>query len=378
MSGRIVLMGSGEIAPTMVATHRDALERTGAEEVVLLDTPYGFQENADELTAKIADFFETSLQMSTHVASLRSVRERPSAVERMLAAVRRARYVFAGPGSPSYAASVWEGTGLQDALAEMVASGGALVFSSAAALTVGIKTIPVYEIYKAGADPYWLEGMDLASRFGLPMTVVPHWNNSDGGTHDTSRCYIGERRLSELAGQLDHGILGIDEHTSVTIDLDARVLHVAGVSGATLRGDHHIDLEANESMPLEVAADLLSGRRVRAVRDSPSTAVPFARALEAGDVDQVIEAALGVEDRAAAGSDRSSLRSVIVELAEAARTGLTDPHEVVGGFVDALLELRERARGDGRYEESDFIRDRLVSLGVEVRDTKDGTEWSLL
>lgn len=377
MSGRLVLMGSGELAPTMVATHREALIASAADEVVVLDTPFGFQENADDLTARIVDHFETSLSATARVVSLRSTHDGPASIERMLAAVRRARFVFAGPGSPSYALAVWEQAGLAGALVEMISNGGVVVFSSAAALTAGIKTIPVYEIYKAGADPYWLDGMDLGSAFGLPMTVVPHWNNADGGTHDTSRCYIGQRRLALLAGQLDHGIVGIDEHTSVTIDFANRSLVIAGVSGATMLGMEDVKLEAGETISLERAGEILSTHRDEAAQERQQTAPKFVDALEAGDVDQVIEAALGVEAETAAGADRSALRSVIVELGEVARSGLADPRDAVRGFVETLLELRDRARTEGRYDESDLIRDRLAALGVEVRDTEEGTEWAL-
>jgi cysteinyl-tRNA synthetase len=45
--------------------------------------------------------------------------------------------------------------------------------------------------------------------------------------------------------------------------------------------------------------------------------------------------------------------------------------------VDALLEARSAARTGRRYQEADRLRDRLLVLGVEVRDTPDGTEWQL-
>ena len=46
---RVVLMGSGETAPAMVKTHRAVLESCPAGAAVMLDTPYGFQVNADDL-----------------------------------------------------------------------------------------------------------------------------------------------------------------------------------------------------------------------------------------------------------------------------------------------------------------------------------------
>ena len=53
---RVVIMGSGETAPTMVKPHREILARcTGP--AVMLDTTFGFQANADDLVAKTQAYF---------------------------------------------------------------------------------------------------------------------------------------------------------------------------------------------------------------------------------------------------------------------------------------------------------------------------------
>ena len=219
MMGRLVIMGSGELAPGLVATHRAGVEAAGADKVVLLDTPFGFQENVEQLTDRLVTFFATSLNLPSEVASLRNRRANDSERERFLAAIRRARYVFAGPGSPSYALDIWRDIGTAGALHSVRTDGGTVTFASAASLALGHTTIPVYEIYKVGAEPTWLEGLDLMADLGLPCSVVPHWNNAEGGNHDTSRCYIGERRLKTLENDLEVGILGVDEHTAAIIDL---------------------------------------------------------------------------------------------------------------------------------------------------------------
>jgi cysteinyl-tRNA synthetase len=74
---------------------------------------------------------------------------------------------------------------------------------------------------------------------------------------------------------------------------------------------------------------------------------------------------------------RASFRSLIVELGRVGEAGVRDPREVVGTFVEAMLELRTRARADRRFEEADWIRERLEGLGIEVRDSPDGSEWLL-
>jgi hypothetical protein len=42
VNGRLVIMGSGATAPTMVEVHRATLRAAGEGPSLLLDTPYGF------------------------------------------------------------------------------------------------------------------------------------------------------------------------------------------------------------------------------------------------------------------------------------------------------------------------------------------------
>jgi cyanophycinase-like exopeptidase len=378
VSGRIVIMGSGEATPTMVGTHRAALEAAAARGVVILDSPFGFQENAEQLTHRLAEYFETSLAVDAAVASLRTVDAEEIEVERFRQSIRDARMVFAGPGSPSYALSVWRAHEIGPLLADVVVRGGSLTLASAAALTAGTHTIPVYEIYKVGAPPHWLEGLDLLSLIGIRAAVVPHWNNSEGGNHDTSRCYIGQRRLSELEPELDVGIIGVDEHTAATFDAARGVLEVSGKGTVTLRGRSERVFQSGTAIGFDEVVELLGDRSVAPPTsdDGPANEAGFDRALSAGDVDGVIAEMLSVES--AINQDpalRAELRSMIVRLGDAAGRGLVDPREVVGGFVNLLLDLRRDARAASRYEDSDRIRDGLSQLGVEVRDTGDGQEW---
>jgi hypothetical protein len=381
VTGRIVVMGSGEVAPALVATHRSGIAAAGADRVTVLDTPFGFQENVDQLTAKLVDFFRASLQVEVEVASLRSPASSTLETEQFLAAIRRSRYVFAGPGSPSYALRVWRDRGVADALAEVIGGGGTVAFASAAALTLGMKTIPVYEIYKAGEQLHWLEGLGVTARFGLPVTVVPHWNNAEGGNHDTSRCYIGERRLRLLSAELEAGILGVDEHSAATIDLGAGCMRASGVGGVVLRGAAGGRIEPGGEMRLETAQALLAvppSDAAVAATPPAGAVIDLATALATGDADGAVEAVLTAEAQAAGDEEaRGPLRSMIVELGEAARLGIADPRVRIGPFVEALLELREAARADRRFEEADLIRDRLLAAGVEVRDTQGGVEWGL-
>ena len=108
----VVLMGSGETSPTMVKTHRQLMAQLGPSPVptVLLDTPFGFQANAADLTRRAQSYFRDSVGQPVEVAGFRSDSEVGTvAYEAMLSRLRQARYVFAGPGSPTYALRhLWE------------------------------------------------------------------------------------------------------------------------------------------------------------------------------------------------------------------------------------------------------------------------------
>ena len=205
MAGLLVVMGSGETAPTMVKPHRSIFERVGDRPAVLLDTPYGFQSNADDISTRAVGYFAASVGPQGRRGVVARRRRRPawpgSGRSRLLDA---AGWIFAGPG---LARPTRCGTGadtpVEAALVDVLARDGVVVLASAAALTLGSHTVPVYEIYKAGVDPRWEPGLDLVRQVtGLPAVVIPHYDNAEGGHHDTRFCYLGEDRLSTMETEL--------------------------------------------------------------------------------------------------------------------------------------------------------------------------------
>ncbi len=415
----LTLMGSGETAPTMVKVHREVVGRLGvAARAALLDTPYGFQENASELAQKAVQYFAESVVTELSVAGLtRIVGGDPVALERGFNLLRASTYVFAGPGSPTYALHQWTGSPLHTILADKLRTGGAVTFASAAALTLGRVTVPVYEIYKAGEEPHWLDGLDVLGSIGLPVALIPHYDNAEGGHHDTRFCYLGERRLRMLEAVLPEGhhVLGVDEHTAVILDLDADTAAVVGRGVVSVRhGGSTVTYPAGTVVPIDAlrfpgaAGTHAIGRPVTtpAVADPAATdseaatdaaslgatterlGAAFAESLAAGNGDGAVRAALDLEAAIHAWSAdtlqseeadeaRRMMRSMISRLGEAAGQGLADPRERVAPFVETLLELRGEVRKDKRYDLSDLIRDRLTTSGIEVRDTPSGPEWLL-
>src|SRR6267378_813984 len=236
----IALFGSGETSPVMTSVHQELVARVSHPNLnaILLDTPFGFQENANELAARITAYFREHVGCEITPVSFRhSGRVTALEVEQFLRSISCANYVFAGPGSPSYAIRHWRNHGVRDLLVEKVARGGCLAFASAAAIGLGAYALPVYEIYKVGDDPSWTEGLDVLGAIGVRCAVIPHYNNREGGTHDTRFCYMGEERLRRLEAMLpdDLLILGVDEYTACIIDVEAQSVTVRGRGGVTVR-----------------------------------------------------------------------------------------------------------------------------------------------
>ena len=412
--GVLVLMGSGETSPTMVTTHRRLAARLGpAPTAVILETPYGFQVNTDDISRLAREYFQRSVGLATVVAAEPDPSAGPG-VQRTADLVRCADWVFTGPGSPSYALERWAALHLGPALAERIRRGlGVTILASAAACTAGFAALPVYEIYKAGHPPHWLDGLDLLGELGLPVAVVPHYDNAEGGTYDTRFCYLGESRLSALAGLLpeDSAVLGIDEHTSVVIDLAGSEVQIWGRGTVTVRrGDTSTALASGSVFPLAHLRNLVQGMVGGDDTHSPGrVAIPgndgevevatlqqavadaqesFAAAEQACDAQAMIDAVLDLESTIAAwatdteedqGVDwaRNTLRDLVHRLGGPVARGLVEPGRTLRAVAGPLVELRAHFRDLGDYDPADRVRDLLCAAGVVLRDTDRDTLWQI-
>jgi hypothetical protein len=441
----LAIIGSGETSPTMVTVHRELVSRLGlaSPQAMVLATPYAFQENAADVSARTQRYFADSVGLRVRVAAGTSPNAHPGMAPplippdeedeaRQAAGIRAADWVFAGPGSPSYALAHWQAGPVAAGLRDRVLAGdGLTVLASAAAATAGRFTLPVYEIYKAGGAPRWLDGLDLLGSLGLTVALIPHYDNAEGGRYDTRHCYLGERRLAVMEQELgdDAAVLGVDEHTAMLIDLRTSDIEIRGRGGLTVRrsGDSVV-LPADTRVSVAELRDLIRGiRRVTGDGDTPGRTSPAgtagqhdtaaadaeAPALPVADAEpparplpeimaaaeRRFEAAAGTRDadvmvgvilelETAIGQweadmdedqgteqARAILRSLIGRLGQAAQDGLTDPRDRLRPAVEPLLELRATLRGAGNFTAADAIREALAAAGLDVSDTPEGTRW---
>ena len=341
--GTITLIGSGEMSRSMGKVHRQVMSRiTGPVKAVFIDTPAGFELNADQISSKATEYFRKYLQEELAVASFKAAASATEAeVKHALALLHQANFIFAGPGSPTYAVRNWKDTEVMQTVSKRLAAGAHVSLASAAAIAVGSHVLPVYEIFKVGEEPRWVGGLDLLKPYGLELAIIPHWNNSEGSGFDTRYCFVGEPRMRLLEPLLPDSatILGVDEYTACTIDLLAGKCRVVGAGQVTVRREEReVTFPDGETFDIETLGGeattkdwrpIVTDAPVQTQADSPVT-------TENTDGDR------------------------------------PDPSP----FIELLVEVRSILRANKEWDLSDRVRDRLAELGILLEDGEAETTWT--
>jgi cyanophycinase-like exopeptidase len=344
--GLIALMGSGETAPAgrkVMGTVLAAL--TEPRTVAVLDSPAGFQPNCQLVAEKVASFIRASL--GEYRPRLQVISTRHSALatpsgDATLQAIATSKFLFAGPGSPTYMIRELEGSPYWEAVRTAHRNGAAICLASAATVAAGAYSLPVYEIFKVGMEPFWQTGLDLLGPYDLHLAVIPHWNNQEGGVElDTSFCFMGRERFATLYEQLPENIvvLGIDEHTGCILDFAANKVRVAGT------GSVHI-IRAKQDIVFQNGTDF-SLNLLRANDDTPTSGQELPEFLI----------------------------PPIPPLAE-------DPPEETSSsipttLIDEILTIRAELRTAKQWSLADRVRTALSDAGIIVEDTPQGARWHM-
>ena len=372
MPGLLTLIGSGEVSAGMARVHRRLLALPGASaRLAFLDTPAGFELGAEAIAARFQEYFQQRFGLPLGVAIHRRADDPAQAIGAALQALAGSSYILAGPGSPSYAARQWRESLVFRTVIDRWRAGAQLVFASSAAIAISAHALPVYEIYKVGQELHWVAGVDLLSPFGFNLAIVSHWDNAEGGTHDTRACFMGLQRFERLRTLLpaETVVLGIDEHTACTIDLQAGTAEVQGKGGVSiLSGDRHVRHEHGQTF-------VLAGLQPQ------GGGAPAVEASAAPEPDGLARAAAHLARGESADALRAAAQTAAPEEAAllhqvASALDAQPPcDENEARLLDLLVEVRLGLRSAKQWPLADQVRDRLSDLGYELRDTPQGTTW---
>ncbi len=343
--GPIALFGSGETSPVAQRIHQHIMELlTPPIRPAILEAPAGFEPNAAAVAQKIIDYLEHRLQNFHPTSVSIAARKRNTAFSpddpTIAAPLLQANYLFMGPGSPTYAARQLADSYTWYAMMARHRLGAAICFSSASTIAISQHAMPIYEIYKVGEELHWKPGLDFFGHFGIPLVIVPHWNNSDGGEDlDTSHCYLGRDRYERLLTLLPNPVtvLGLEENTGLVIQPEEGHCTVVGIGAVEIvRNGTTVRYNSKERFDVAELGD-----------------------WQLPDEDAGIPQAIW----------QDALDAAVKNDGEAS------------GPSDALIALanaRAAAREAKDWGEADRIRDELAAQGWQVNDTPDGPQLSPL
>jgi hypothetical protein len=178
--------------------------------------------------------------------------------------------------------------------------------------------------------------LNLFGPYGLDLTFIPHWNNTDGGAGlDTSRCFLGQTRFSQLLALLpgNHIVIGIDEQTALLLDCLGMCCQVMGLGSVTI-------IKGGQERVIETGGSFDLGEIGECSRPGDLAGLPS----------DIWEAALNAQ--------REQEKQ------------LNQPPPAV---ID-LVEQRKVARAEKNWPLADDLRVKILAFGWEVKDTPGGIE----
>jgi cysteinyl-tRNA synthetase len=137
------------------------------------------------------------------------------------------------------------------------------------------------------------------------------------------------------------------------------------------------ELKASESTSVEFAS--LKEKCFEALNDDLNSPIAIAHLFDGVKIINSIKA--GTEKISA--SDLKELKSfyntVVFEILglKEEQSANSGDNEVLAGTVELLITLRKEAKTNKDWGTADKIRNELDAIGIELKDTKDGVDWSL-
>jgi len=237
------------------------------------------------------------------------------------------------------------------------------------------------------AAKYLGDGFDIHGG-GLDL-VFPHHENevaqSEGATGETFARYWLHNGIVNLEGEK------MAKSTGRIVDLES-IIDARGGRALRLlyvRAHYRSPIDFSEEL-LDDAAESLD--RLQRFRERVASGIPDSEAID--QFREVMDDDFGTPQAvrllfdlvregnrvADEGGDASAIAGAVEEIVAVLGLDDAEPAPVsAGGMTDEevnrVVEKRNRARQERRFEEADDIRERLAAAGVTIEDGPNGTRW---
>ena len=80
-------------------------------------------------------------------------------------------------------------------------------------------------------------------------------------------------------------------------------------------------------------------------------------------------------DEKSSGEFAGSLLDILVKLCDVLGLIVLKKEEALDSDIEALIQERQDARKARNFARADEIRDQLLEMGIELKDTREGVKW---
>lgn len=172
----------------------------------------------------------------------------------------------------------------------------------------------------------------------------------------------------------------LQAHYRSTLDFSNEALQAAekGLKRLLLAGQDIDKLKSSSVAEKIKGLALIKDAAYEALCDDLNTPVAIAQLFEAVKIVNTAKERGSIINT----EDLAVLKEMFIEIAGDI-LGIKDEKadslngEMLSGVVEMVLEMRREAKQKRDFATSDLIRQRLTELGIQIKDTKEGTEWNL-
>ena len=208
-----------------------------------------------------------------------------------------------------------------------------------------------------------INGQKMARSLGNFITLDELWT----GNHDV---------LDMAYDPMTIRFFLLQAHYRSTLDFSNEALQAAQKGFRRLmEGIEKLDtLTASDKSGIDV--DSLSDKCYEAMNDDLNTPVMISHLFDG--VRMINSIADGKENISSDDLDKmKELYSIMAFDILGLKKPEQSTHKLTGDLIETLLDLRRQARENKDFTTSDRIRNHLTDMGITIKDTKDGTEWSM-